>query len=98
MEGAHHPVPPGEMRRVIAAEELVVLIVVRNADERRGRPTPAPDMLEPGMADYPGDLIADLVREEHCGGDRDQQVTDESVGLQKQVVDQPVAVIGPGNR
>src|ERR1700752_3900446 len=98
MEGAHHPIPPGEMRRVIAAEELVVLIVMRNADERRGRPAPAPAMLVPRMADYSGDLIVNLVREQRRGGDRDHEMSEEPVGLQKQIVEQSVAVVGPGHR
>jgi hypothetical protein len=33
MEGSHHPVPPGEMCRIVATEELMMLIVMRHADE-----------------------------------------------------------------
>lgn len=34
MEGPHDAVPPGEVRGVVATEELVMLIVVRDADKR----------------------------------------------------------------
>ena len=33
MEGSHRPVPPGEMCRIVATEELMVLIVMRHAHE-----------------------------------------------------------------
>src|SRR5215469_4747078 len=33
MEGSHHPVPPGEMCCIIATEILMMLIVMRHADE-----------------------------------------------------------------
>ena len=55
-------------------------------------------MLVAGMADYPGDLIVDLVREQHCRSDRDQQMGNKPVRLQEQVIDQPIAVIGPDHR
>lgn len=62
VEGTHHPVPPGEVRRVIAAEKLMVLIVVGDADEWRGRQGQPAAMLVPGMTDDPGDLVVDLMR------------------------------------
>lgn len=34
MERSHHPIPPAEMGGVIAAEELMMLIVMSDADER----------------------------------------------------------------
>ena len=34
MERPHDTVPPGEMRGVVATEELMMLIVVGDADER----------------------------------------------------------------
>ena len=55
-------------------------------------------MLMAGMAYYAGDLIVDLVRQQHCGSDRDQQMGNKPVGLQEEVVDQPIAVIGPDHR
>ena len=33
MKGSHHPVPPSEMCRIIETEELMMLIVMRHADE-----------------------------------------------------------------
>jgi hypothetical protein len=34
VEGPHHPVPPNKMRGIVATEELMMLIVVGDADER----------------------------------------------------------------
>jgi len=76
MERSHHPIPPAEMRGIIAAEELMMLIVVSDADERRWRPAPCAAMLVAGMADDPSDLIIDLVCEQYRGGDRYQQMGD----------------------
>jgi len=86
------------MRGVIAAEELMMLIMVSDADERRRRPAPSAAMLVAGMADDAGDLIIDLVCEEHRGGDRYQQMGDQPIGLQENIVDQPIAVVGPDHR
>jgi hypothetical protein len=79
MERSHHPIPPAEMRRVIAAEELMMLIVVSDADERRWRPAPSTAMLVAGMADDAGDLIIDLVCEEHRGRDGYQEMGDQPI-------------------
>src|SRR5260370_40606527 len=98
MERSHHPIPPAEMRGVIAAEELVMLIMVSDADERRWRPAPSAAMLVAGMADDAGDLIIDLVCEEHRGSDRYQEVGDQPIGLHARIVDKPTAVVGPDHR
>ena len=98
MERSHHPIPPAEMRRVIAAEELMMLIVMSDADERRWRPAPSTAMLVAGMADDAGDLIIDLVCEEHRGGDGYQEMGDQPIGLQEKIVDQAIAVVGPDHR
>src|SRR5205823_8405163 len=95
MERPHDPIPPAEMRRIIAAEELMMLIVMRDANERRRRPAPSTAMLVAGMADDAGDLIIDLVCEEHRGGDRYQEMGHQPIGLQKKIVDQAIAVVGP---
>ena len=95
MERSHHPIPPAEMRRVIAAEELMMLIVMRDADERRWRPAPPTAMLIAGMADDAGDLIIDLVCEQHRGGDGYQEMGDQPIRLQEKIVDQAIAVVGP---
>ena len=44
-------------------------------------------MLVAGMADGAGDLIIDLVCEEHRGGDRYQEMGDQPIGLQEKIVD-----------
>src|ERR1700745_2310179 len=98
MERSHHPIPPAEMRRVIAAEELMMLVVMRDARERRRRPTPSTAMLVAGVADDAGDLIIDLVCEEHRGCDGYQEMGDQPIGLQEQIVDQTIAVVGPDHR
>src|SRR3984893_5396324 len=98
MQRSHHPIPPAEMRRVIAAEELMMLVVVSNSHERRRRPAPSTAMLIAGMADDAGDLIIDLMCEEHRGGDRYQEMGDQPIGLQKKVVDQAIAVVRPDHR
>src|SRR5438309_8954439 len=95
MQRSHDPIPPAEMRRVIAAEELMMLIVMRDADERRWRPAPPTAMLVAGMADDAGDLIIDLVCEEHRGSDGYQEMGDQPIGLQEEIVDQAIAVVGP---
>src|ERR1700730_925577 len=98
MERSHHLIPPAEMRRIVAAEELMMLIVMSDADERRWRPAPSAAMLVAGMADDAGDLIIDLVSEQHRGGDGYQQMGDQPIGLQEKIVDQPIAVVGPDHR
>src|ERR1700738_2526305 len=98
MERSHHPIPPAEMRGVIAAEELMMLIVMSDADERRRRPAPSAAMLVAGMADDAGDLIIDLVCEQHRGSDGYQQMGDQPIGLQEKIVDQAIAVVGPDHR
>ena len=70
MEGSHHSVPQGEVRRVIAAEELMVLIMMGDAHERGRGPTESTSVLIAGMADYAGNLVVDLVREQYRRGDR----------------------------
>src|SRR6516162_11328843 len=98
MERSHHPIPPAEMRGVIAAEELMVLIVMSDADERRWRPAPQTAMLVAGMADDASDLIIDLVREQHRGGDGYQHMRDQPIRLQEKIVDQTIAIVGPHHR
>src|SRR4051794_40878643 len=98
MERSHHPIPPTEMRRIITAEELMMLVMMCDADERRRRPAEPTAMLIAGMADDAGDLIIDLVCEEHRGGDRYQEMRDQPIGLQEQIVDQTIAVVGPDHR
>ena len=93
VQGSHHSIPQGEVRRVIAAEELMVLVVMGDTNERRRRPAPSTAVLVAGMADYAGNLIIDLVREQYCRGDWYQQVDNEPVRLQEKVVDQPIAVV-----
>src|SRR5947209_15565817 len=98
MERSHHPIPPAEMRRIIAAEELVMLVVMSDADERRWRPAPSTAMLIAGMADDARDLIIDLVCEQQRGSDGYQEVGDQPIGLQEEIVDQAIAVVGPDHR
>src|SRR5205823_887728 len=98
MERPHDPIPPAEMRRIIAAEELMMLIVMRDATERRRRPAPSPAMLVAGMADNAGDLIIDLVCEEHRGSGGYQEMRNQPIGLQEKIVDQAIAVVGPDHR
>jgi len=98
MERSHHPIPPAEMRGVIAAEELMMLIVMGDADERRWRPAPSTTMLVAGMADHASDLIIDFVREQHRGGDRYQHMGEEPIRLQEKIVDQAIAIVGPNHR
>lgn len=93
MERSHHPIPPAEMRRVIATEELMMLIVMGDADKRRWRPAQSTPMLVAGMTDHAGDLIIELVCEQHRGGDRYQHMGDEPIRLQEKIVDQEVAVV-----
>ena len=57
MERSHHPIPPAEMRGVIAAEELMMLIVMGDADKRRWRPAPSTTMLVTGMAELTPPLL-----------------------------------------
>jgi hypothetical protein len=34
VERAHHPIPPREVRRIVAPEMAVVLVMMGNADQR----------------------------------------------------------------
>src|SRR6266700_3286243 len=45
VQGAHQPVPQREVRRVVAPEEAVVLVVMGDADQGRGRSAPQPAVL-----------------------------------------------------
>ena len=98
VERAHYAVPPRKMRRVVAPEIAVVLVVMRDADQR-GRGT-APDaaVLPARMPDHAGDLVVDLVREQHRGRRRHQEMRDQPIGLQEQIVDETVAVVRPDHR
>src|SRR3981189_719055 len=98
MERSHHPIPPAEMRGVIAAEELMMLIVMGDADKRRWRPAPSASMLVTGMADHISDLIIDLVREKQRGRHRYQHMGEEPIRLQEKIVDQAIAIVGPDHR
>ena len=76
--------------------------LIADLDRKRAEGVPPLDIvngpLMAGMADQAGDLIVDLVRQQHCGSDRDQQMGNKPVRLQEQIVDQPIAVIGPDHR
>ena len=86
------------MRRVVAPEIAVVLVVMGDADQRRGRPAPDAAVLPAGMPGHAGDLVVDLVREQHRGRRRHQEMRDQPIGLQEQIIDQPVAVVRPDHR
>src|SRR3954454_17058083 len=83
MEGSHHSVPPGEVRWVVAAEELMMLVVMGDAHERGRGPAPSAGVLVAGMADHAGDLIVDLVREQYGRGYRYQHMNNEPIRLQE---------------
>ena len=89
------PLGPQEVKE---AEELMMLIVMSDADQRRWRPAESTAMLVAGMADDAGDLIIDLVCEQHRRGDGDQEMGDQPIGLQEKIVDQAIAVVGPDHR
>ena len=86
------------MRRVVAPEIAVVLVVMRDADQRRGGPAPDAAVLPARMSDDAGDLVVDFMREQRRGRGRHQEMRDQPIGLQEQIVDQPVAVVRPDDR
>jgi len=86
------------MRRVVAQEEAMVLIVVRRADDGRRRLAEQAAMLPAGMPDDARDLVVDLVREQHHRGDRQEEMSEEPIGLNEAIVEEGVAVVRPHGR
>src|SRR5229473_1224682 len=73
-------------------------IVVRYAGQRRGRREEHAAMLVAGVTDGAGNLIIDLVDQQHDGADRQEEMGNEPVGLEKAIVEQRVAVVRPYDR
>src|SRR5260221_1327933 len=98
VERAHQPVPDGKMRAVSAQEVAVVKIVVGYAGQRRRRREEHAAMLVAGVTDGAGNLIVDLVDQQHDGADRQEEMGNQPVGLEKAIIEERVAVVRPYDR